>query len=243
MPTAPYRTYKIRRVDPIIWPTNSAEVTINLNPSTVYPAGTVLGEMIGTDEVQQVVLDATGGVWVYTWNGQSTGNLAWNISEDDLELAIAQLSNVGAGNVNVRQTAALTYRIAFIGALGSANQPAATTTATGLTGGAGTAVVSTLTGGVAGTRGLFRAYASGNSDGSQVAKGILRYACATDAAGNITLGAVAGGDEHGHTSRYTDMWVGGTFDTSDLVGLDATAIGHLGRLLDGTVEKGRLAVA
>lgn len=243
MPIGASNTFKIKRLDPCIDPDDAEEVTVNLKPSTTFLAGQVLGEMIGTDEVQQIVIDAAGGTWVYTYAGQSASGLAWNISAADLQTAIQNLSNVGVGNVRVQLTAAGTYRISFINALGSGNRAAATTTATGLTGGAGTAVVSTLTGGVAGTRGVFAPYASGNTDGSQVARLLLRYGCVTDANGLVTIGdGPAGTSEHGFTQRYADAYYSGIFATADLVGLDATAIGHLGRLIDGTVENGRLAL-
>jgi hypothetical protein len=243
MPIAPKWTFKIARLDPALEPDHAAELAVNLKPSTSYLAGTVLGEMIGTDEVSQVVIDATGGVWVFTWSGESTPNVAWNISAADLEHEIELLPNVGAGNVRVTMPAPLTYRIAWIAALGSANQPAPTTTATGLTGGAGTAVVSTPVAGVAGSRGVYAPYSNAAADGSQVAKGLCRYQCVTDAAGNITLGeGPAGTSEHGHTTRSIDMFYRGVFWTSQLTGLDASAITDLGVLIDGTIEHGRIRI-
>lgn len=245
MPLTPFRTYKVKRIDPCIDPHLASEVAVNLLESTTYKAGQVLGELIGTDEVQTVTVDATGGVWVFTLSGQSTPNVAYNIAPEDLQLAIEQLSTVGGGNVHVTRTGAgpYVYRIAYIRAMGSQNVAAATTTATGLTGGAGTAVVATLVAGVAGVRGKFAPYDNAAGDGRNVARGILRYGCVTDAAGLITLGdGPAGTSEWGHTTRSIDMWERGTFDTSHLVGLDANAITDLGRLIDGTVEQGRLMI-
>lgn len=243
MPTTPSSTFTINRIDPAMEPEAAAEMAVNLMPSLSYPAGQVLGEQIGTDEVSQVVIDATGGVWVFTYAGQSTPNLAWDIGAAALQDAIEALSNVGFGNARVQDTAALTHRISWIGALGSQNIAAPTTTATGLTGGAGTAAVTTVTAGVAGTPGRYGKYDNAATDGRQVAKGILRYACVTDANGLVTLGTgTAGSGEWGHTTRSIDMFYRGIFWTDQLTGLDAAGITDLGVLINGTIEHGRLRI-
>jgi hypothetical protein len=241
MPTTPNAIWNGRRVDPVMLPLHASELPVNLKASTTYLAGTILGELVGTDEEQTITIDATGGTFTTTWNGQTTAPIAYDATAAQFQAAMEALSNVGAGNIAVWKTAALVFRYAFRDALGSANQAAATTTATGLTGGAGTAVVATAVAGVAGTPGTYGPYASGNTDGSQNPKCVLRYACVTDAAGLIYLGdSVA--TEWGRSSKYTDAWFHGIFRCEDLVGLDATARAALGRLLNGTLYHGRLAL-
>lgn len=96
----------------------------------------------------------------------------------------------------------------------------------------------TVLGEVTATPGTYRTYASGNVDGSQVAKAILKYACVTDASGNITLAG-----EFGQTQRSAPVYIGGGahFKTADLVGLDAGAVTNLGAsLVEGTVSTGIL---
>ena len=56
----------------------------------------------------------------------------------------------------------------------------------------------------------------GNTDGTQNPAGLLKYACVTDATGNITMGAQAGGNEWGVTKTCAPMFLAGTFESADL---------------------------
>ena len=76
--------------------------------------------------------------------------------------------------------------------------------------------------------GTYKAYASGSSDGSQIPKGITQRAVATDASGNITFGTATGGGLWGETSLTCPIFIGGSFQTSELTGLDANAVTKLG---------------
>jgi hypothetical protein len=79
----------------------------------------------------------TGGTFTFTFNGQTTGALAYNITAAALKTAIEALSSVGAGNTVVTggplNTAPIT--IEFVGTLAGANQPAITVNTAGFTGG------------------------------------------------------------------------------------------------------------
>lgn len=71
------------------------------------------------------------------------------------------------------------------------------------------------------------------SNGAQTAKYILPYPVATDSAGNITMGSVAGTAPFAMTYLSLPVWVSGTFDTSQLKAsgtgaLDAKALTDLG---------------
>lgn len=103
---------------------------------------------------------------------------------------------------------------------------------------AGTYVKGTVLGEITATPGIFRPYLAGNSDGSQVARGILQYACVVDASGNTTLAG-----EFGQTQMGVPMYIGGgsVFNTAELTGLDAAAVTALGAsLIEGTVAAGQL---
>ncbi|HEV7213706.1 MAG TPA: head decoration protein [Chloroflexota bacterium] len=92
----------------------------------------------------------------------------------------------------------------------------------------------TVMGELTATPGTFKAYAVGNADGSQVAKGILQYAVTTDASGNVTLAG-----EFGQTSKAAPIYFSGSFRTQDLVGLDAGAVTNLGgSLAEGSLTTG-----
>jgi len=103
---------------------------------------------------------------------------------------------------------------------------------------AGTYVKGTVLGEISATPGIYKPYLAGNSDGSQVAKGILQYACIVDASGNVTLAG-----EFGQTQLGVPMYIGGgaVFNTAELTGLDAAAVTALGAsLIEGTVAAGQL---
>lgn len=83
--------------------------------------------------------------------------------------------------------------------------------------------------------GKWAAYASGNADGTQVPRGILQYAITTDGSGKVTVS-----NEKGVTYDTAPVFVEGIFRTTELTGLDANAVGLLGRLLAGTAADGVL---
>lgn len=77
------------------------------------------------------------------------------------------------------------------------------------------------------------AYASGNSDGTQVPRAILKYAIATDSSGNAFYGAAAS-SEFGESVLTVPAYIGGIFAIGDLTGLDANAMAALfARLIFG----------
>lgn len=128
-----------------------------LNPVEFEDAGAVRvkvnspgGVSGGVDEIQTVTLNATGGSFRGIFKGQTTGLVAWNATAATFKAALEALSTVGAGNVNVWGANGGPYSVQFTNALGRSDQPAMTTDATALTGGAGTAVVATAQAGAAG---------------------------------------------------------------------------------------------
>jgi hypothetical protein len=226
------------------------EQAINLAPNTVFARGTVLGQ-VGTasaNDVQTLTIGGTptGGTFPISGTNPLTGNavavtgLAFNASAAAVQTALTAATAFGTGNVTVTGSAGGPYTITFVGALASTPMAVLTTSATSLTGGTPTAaVVHTTTGRTAGT---YAAYADANSDGTQVAKCLLKFACATDVNGNITYGATAVGGEWGQTQLSTPAYFAGYFRTADLVGLDAAGVADLGKLTTGSVTSGVLNV-
>lgn len=96
---------------------------------------------------------------------------------------------------------------------------------------------------VTATPGQYAPYNDGASDGTQVAKLILQFACKTDSAGNVWLGDTVSLSESGLPfGKYAPAWRCGIFQCADLAGLDAAAVADLGRLLSGDVSTGILIV-
>jgi len=87
------------------------------------------------------------------------------------------------------------------------------------------------------TQGLCKAYADGNTDGSETAIGLLMHDCITDADGQIYLAGVAGGPMNPPYDEV-EYYYAGEFLAADLVGWDADALADLGgrNLLGGVVR-------
>lgn len=101
MPTAASRRYSADCLRPAFRPDLAVRGTVRLTASKSYARGELLAEMVGTNEVQSLIIDATGGTFTATFSGQTTAALAWNISAAALQTALEGLSTIGAGNVAV----------------------------------------------------------------------------------------------------------------------------------------------
>lgn len=94
-------------------------------------------------------------------------------------------------------------------------------------------ILGELSGSSAGT---YAAYASGNTNGSEVPKLILAYETTTDASGNCTIGPA---NDQGLSYPYALAYGSGTFKTEELTGLDANAVDVMqATLLRGDLEAG-----
>lgn len=103
----------------------------------------------GLDEIQAVIVDATGGTFTLTYSGQTTGALAFNISAAALQTALEALSNIAPGDVLVSLGSAGQYQVQFTGTLAETDVAQMVADATNLTGGSSTAAVFTVRDGVA----------------------------------------------------------------------------------------------
>ena len=211
-------------------------------PNLTIARGTVLGQITNAvNDVDTITMAGTGNDWSLTIqnnNGTYTiYDLAYNISTANLQAAIRAMLNIQGANVYVTGTAGTSYVLTATGALAGYQIGIVTVDATnaggtqaGLSGG-GVTVVHTTTDDVAGQ---VKAYATGNSDGSQNPVGLSLYDFTTDQNGNITLGGAQTdaygvwtgpgfGIAHGHTMTIP-AYINGWFLESDLVGLDSGAI-------------------
>lgn len=100
----------------------------------------------------------------------------------------------------------------------------------------------TVLGELTATPGTFKAYASGNADGSQNPKAILEFPVAVDGSGNITIGSTTGAQSYTVTAKSAPVFFRGTFSCAELTGLDATGITNSGgwRLINGSTTAGVL---
>lgn len=105
------------------------------------------------NEIQTVVVDATGGTFTLTYAGQTTAAIAWNAAPNAVEAALELLSNIGENDVQVTGTAS-NYTIQFRLALAGTNVAQLTSNPASLTGGAGTVTHATTTQGAGGATSL-----------------------------------------------------------------------------------------
>jgi hypothetical protein len=88
----------------------------------------------GTNEIQLISSNGTGGTFTVTYSGQTTTALAWNVSAADLQLALEALSNVAPGDVLVTGDVGAWY-VTFQGSLAETNVTQMTLGVGSLTGG------------------------------------------------------------------------------------------------------------
>ena len=98
--------------------------------STAATGGTII---TGGDAVQTITLaNATAGTFTLTFNGQTTSPLGFNPTALQVQTALANLSNIGVGQINVIHLTSV-YVVIFGGTLANASQPIMTA-ASSLTG-------------------------------------------------------------------------------------------------------------
>lgn len=113
-------------------------------PTDVYTAA--------VNEVQTATITGspTGGTFTLSFDGATTGALAYNASAATVQAALEALSTIGTGNVTVSGSAGGPYTITFVNAWGGQNVSAITKDVTGLTGGTSPNItMATSTGGAA----------------------------------------------------------------------------------------------
>lgn len=160
---------------------------------------------------QTITVDAAGGAFTITWGGQTTSNLAYNISAADMQTALEALSNINPGDVVVTggpgaSGGGTAYTLTWNASLGAVAAPTTTVTGTGhtLTGGASTAVV----GGSNGTTAVQGAWAD-DADNMTIQS--------TKAAGTVTFAsAIAGNTFAVNGVTYTVRAAADCVDPTDL---------------------------
>lgn len=247
---APAYTFVNNALYPVYDDRNAVLIPVNLAAGT-YERGTILGQVTsaGANDVQTITYGGTvsGGTFTITatpttpYNGTPSVTLteAYNVTAAALQ---ADLESIyGPGNVVVTGAAGSSAVVTFTGAL--AIQTITPMVIVDNTTGSGHSVTLVhTTPGVAAT-GTYGAYASGNSDGTQLPKAILMYPCVVTSVGGVLqiVQANAGGSAEipGYFELSTQAYFHGTFRCQELVGLDANAVTKLaGTIITGTSAAG-----
>lgn len=229
-------TYKGYGVTPCWYPEQARTLAVQLTPGT-YSAGAVLGQcttLTAANDVKTIETTGTptGGTFRLAFSGQVTAEIARNASAATVQAALEALSNIGTGNVTCTGGALPTAVVAtFGGKLANRKMPDITLYSNSLTGGSSPSVTITNTTPGRTKGGAWSAYASGASDGTDIARAVLQYDTVVDTFGKHT---VAGG-EWGESTSNAPVWTCGYFATADLGGLDSDAVNDLGRIVQGAV--------
>lgn len=223
-----------------IYPLQARRIHVALDASVTLAAGTVLGEIQKNDTYTISTGSQGSGTFTLTFGGQTTSALARTASASTVQTAVLALSTVGTGNATVTLTSGTpgtdaVYTLILLGTLAHTANGAVTADFSSLATPGNASLTKTITGQRLGT---YKAYNDSNTDGSQVAKLILEFACATDSSSNITFGTSNAGGPFGQTCKTCPAFIAGEFYTSELTGLDANGIADMGHLIEGTLAAG-----
>ncbi|MBF9135318.1 hypothetical protein I0C86_41445 [Plantactinospora sp. S1510] len=158
-----------------------ASFTANVHyPNGFIPSGIVIAKITSgtgtglygpyagsTSEAQTVTITGTptGGTFTLTWDGQTSGAIAYNATASAVQTALEAMSNINPGDVSVSggPGPGTPYVVAFAGRYVGDNVPQMTASGASLTGGSSPAVgVTTTTAG-----------GSGSSNGLEIPDGFL----------------------------------------------------------------------
>lgn len=230
MSTTPIKTYAGQGVSPAIYPEDARTDACRLAAGT-YAAGTAIGQLTsvtGQSAVQTLTVTGTptGGTVRYQFGDQVTAAIAYNAAAAAVQAAFEALSNIGTGNVAVTggPGPGTPWVLTFQNQMAKIPVVAITLYANSLTGGSSpTSTIAQTTPGRYDGR-TYAAYNDANSDGSDVAKAILKYATVVDNYGKHTVG----GGEWGTNTLSAPAYFAGFFRTVDIVGIDANGVADLG---------------
>jgi hypothetical protein len=226
----------------------SRQFPVNLLPNTYYARGRVLGQFTtSANDVQTLATagGATGGqlrLRLYQPVSMASGviTVAWNASAAVVDGLARGL--LGVGNVVVTGGPLNTTPLVFTYGGSYAQMPVnlMVLEANELTGGTPTIAITHTT--IGRSVGTYGPHSDGAANGTQLARGLNMYECATDSNGNVTWGPIAIEGNNSYPVPDTPMHVTGAFACEEIVGLTDTAVGQLGRIIRGDKTKGVLVL-
>lgn len=233
--------FTFARVQPV-WDSRGGTLPVGIVANAVLKRGTVLGQISAANqnEKQQIALGGspTGGTFMIGFDGQYSSPIAFNVTASDIQAALDAHAAIGKGNTVVTGTGPFT--VEFVAGLAASPQILFTTQSF-LSGGTSPGVtISRVQGGV--SNGRWTAYNPSATDGRQIAKAILSVDVAADPFGQVTFGAQDSGDEHGEKHPSAPAYYEGVFNATDLIGLDATALAAIGRVVAGNASTGVISI-
>jgi hypothetical protein len=123
-----------------------SSVTVQMNHFSAFALRRGAPTEPGRNEVQSLDIDGTGGVFRLTIDGQSTDDIDFDATAEELRSLLEGLTNIGEGNVSVVENGDGSFTITFINDLGSRDFPEMEADDSQLTGGAGVSVATVADG-------------------------------------------------------------------------------------------------
>jgi len=196
--------------------------------------GHIPGTGTAVNEVQTVTITGTptGGTWRLIWGTLFSEAIAYNATTTAVRTSLEKIFGTGNIAVGGGPLPGTAITLTFQGDTAGLGQVLATAVAA-FTGGASPAIAVTRTTVGKPAGGVWDVYNDAQSDGTQVARRVLRYQGSTNHLGQTTYGDTPDIDRAA-TVRGIPAYFQGHFRCSDLVGLDANGVVDLGRLIVGT---------
>ncbi len=129
----------------------------NPNGRGIHAVLNVKSITTGIFEIQNIVVDATGGTYTLSYGGNTTSAIAFNADPATVESALRGLASIGNPNVSVITGNPSGMDVTFLGPLGGVNVAQITADASGLTGGGQAVNITTKTQGAPGASVTFSA--------------------------------------------------------------------------------------
>ena len=237
---AAVRTYTGQGFQPALYPELARTDAVILRPGT-YVAGQVVGQattLTAANDVQTLTFGGTptGGTFKLSFNGVETAAITFDTTAGGAPLAanilaaLIALPQIGTGSVTVSSSLTVPA-VTFTGDLAARWQPLILVANNSMTS-ATTATLSiahTTPGRTLG--GAFGSYDDAQTDGTNIARGVVQFATTVTPDGKHYNGT----DLTGYNLWCAPIFVAGYFRTADLTGIDAAGVTDLGRITHGAV--------
>jgi hypothetical protein len=166
--------------------------------TTAFNFATTAGATL-TNEVQTVTISGTpaGGTFTLTFGGQTTAGIAFNAPATAVKSALAALTTIGTGNVDVTGSTGGPYSVTFQGTFAGVDVAQMTASGAGLTGGSSPSVAVTTA-----------------TQGSTVLKALKALTYTESGATFHALNVSVNGVRQNKDTDYTDSVTAVTFTTA-----------------------------
>lgn len=225
-------TYANTDLTPAMFPDKAEIAECRLPVGVDFPKGKVLGcvAVARQSAVKTITITGTpdGGTWTFALAGQSSGAIAYNAAAAAVQTEVDAMFGSGNCTVTGGPGPGTAWVLTFANALANIKINNLTVT-NSLTGGSSPAIAVTDTTVGSSGAGQMDAYDDALSNGTQVARAVLKRAFKSDVWGGNQ-------NENGATGQQANAvaYFGGYFNVSELTGLDANGLADLGRMVRGT---------